>query len=228
MDFSKYVDLVSTGEMFFCRSDLLGDPFEGSSTEKHHERRIEEIRRQANDFQREVTMYVVAGMDYRKYVYVNCWHMSEYESAALWRLYLKSDEGIAIQSTRNSLSSAVSGNKYGVWSVPVQYIDYFNDDPPMPTRMAAFRYKRKSFEHEKELRAIVYADVNDETGNRLEPPGTNGIRVNTNLERLITAVHLAPTAPDWLYDLTLRITRKFQIEAPVLRSSLTGDDSLFI
>ncbi|HVY05178.1 MAG TPA: hypothetical protein VHB46_04305 [Burkholderiales bacterium] len=228
MDFSKYVDLISTREMFFCRSDLLGDPFEGSSTEKHHERRIEEIRRQANDFQREVTMYVIAGMDYRKYVYVNCWHMSEYESAALWRLYLKSDEGIAIQSTRNFLSSAVSGNKYGVWSVPVKYIDYFNDDPPMPTRMAAFRYKRKSFEHEKELRAIVYADVNDETGNRLEPPATNGVRVNTNLERLITAIHLAPTAPDWLYDLTLRITRKFQIDAPVLRSSLTGDDSLFI
>ena len=94
--------------------------------------------------------------------------------------------------------------------------------------MAAFRYKRKSFEHEKEIRAIVYADVNDEAGNRLEPPGTNGIRVNVDLTHLITAVHLAPTAPDWLYDLTLRITRKFQIEAPVLRSSLTGDESLFI
>src|SRR5882672_3676568 len=97
MDFTKYVDLISTGEIFFCRSDHLGDPFEGSCPEKHHERRIQEIRNLARDFQREVAMYVMAGMDYRKFVYINCWHMSDHESAALWRLYLKSDEGIAIQ-----------------------------------------------------------------------------------------------------------------------------------
>ncbi len=228
MDFTKYVDLISARELFFCRSDLLGDPFEGSSPAKHHERRIEEIRSQAKDFQREIAMYVLAGMDYRKYVYVNCWHMSEHESAALWRLYLKSDEGIAIQSTRSRFSSAVRGDKYGVWTVPVQYIDYFNDDPPMPTRMAAFRYKRKSFEHEKELRAIIYADVEGEDGNRLEPPSKDGMRVTVDLEGLIVAVHVAPTAPDWLYNLTSRVTHKFQVETPVLRSSLAGDDSLFI
>lgn len=171
---------------------------------------------------------MLAGMDYRKYIYVNCWHMSDHESAALWRLYLKSDEGIAIQSTRHCLHLAVAGSKYGVFSVPVQYIDYENDDPPMPTRLAAFRYKRKSFEHEKELRAIVYADVQDDAGNRIEPPGKNGISVTTELEKLIVAVHVAPTAPDWLSDLTLRVSRKFGIEAPVVRSPLADDGSLFI
>jgi hypothetical protein len=157
LDFTKYVDLVSTGELFFCRSDCVGDPFEGSYPEKHLERRMEEIRHTARDFAAEASMYVIAGSDYRKYVFLNCWHMNEYESAALWRLYLKSDEGIAIQTTRDRLSSAFLGGQDAVWSVPLHYIDYVNDDPPIPTRMAPFRYKRKSFEHEKEIRAIVYA-----------------------------------------------------------------------
>ena len=228
VDFTKYLDLLSTGEMFFCRSDHLGDPFEGSYPEKHLDRRIDDIRRESKDFSQEAQMYVLAGMEYRKYVYISCWHMSEHESAALWRLYLKSNEGIAIQSTVNHLASSFAGDKYGVWSVPVQYIDYINDDPPVPTRMAPFRYKRRSFEHEKELRAIVYADVEDKAGKRLPSPNERGIRVKTDLKRLITAVYVAPTAPDWVYDLTSQISIKFDVQAPVLRSSLVTDQPAFI
>ena len=35
---------------------------------------------------------------------VNCWHINEHESAAMWDLYLKSNEGIAIQSTYQKLA----------------------------------------------------------------------------------------------------------------------------
>jgi len=154
--------------------------------------------------------------------------MSEHESAALWRIYLKSNEGIAIQSTRNRLAGSFDTGEYGVWIVPVQYIDYINDDPPMPTRMAPFRYKRKSFEHEKKLRAIIYADVEDAGGNRLIPPSEIGIRVKTDLERLIGSVYVAPTAPDWFYELTVRISSKFGVTSPVFRSSLATDQPAFI
>ena len=228
MDFTKFADLITTKEVFFCRSDLLGDPFEGSCPQKHHERRIEEIRRQATAFQKEISLYVINGLEYRKSVYINCWHMSEHESAALWRLYLKSDEGIAIRSTRNRLGASFSNFDPGVWSVPVQYIDYLIDDPPVPTRMAPFRYKRKSFEHERELRAIVYADIQTVDGIIQAPPSCQGIRIKTDINQLIDSVFLAPTAPDWVYDLTLRLCKEFKIEADVVRSSLAGDDALFI
>ncbi len=228
MDFTKYVDLISTQELFFCRSDKLGDPFEGSYSEKHFQRRLEEIRAQAKDFAREVPLYLFVGMGYRKYVYVSCWHTSEHESAALWRQYLKSDEGIAIQTTRSRLALATVGSSYPVWSVPVQYIDYDEDDPPIPTRMAAFRYKRKSFEHEKELRNIIYAEFEDGSGNRLQPPSESGIRLKVDLSQLIEVVYVAPTAPDWLWDLTARVSKTYGLVAPVIRSSLSGDASRFI
>src|SRR5215469_15260960 len=31
--------------------------------------------------------------------FVNSWHMNDHESAAMWKVYLKSNEGVAIQST---------------------------------------------------------------------------------------------------------------------------------
>lgn len=228
LDFAKYLDLISTSELFFCRSDNLGDPFEGSYPEKHLDRRIEEIKKSAGDFSREVQMYVLAGAEYRKYVYVNCWHMSEHESAALWRLYLQSNEGVAILSTRDRLGSSFIDSEQKLWTVPVQYIDYYKDDPPVPTRIAPFRYKRKSFEHEKELRAMVFADIEDDTGKRLQPPSELGIRVHIHLATLIQAVCVAPTAPDWVLELIKRVTIKYGVDVPVIRSSLATDQPLFI
>jgi hypothetical protein len=32
MDFTKYVSMLDSGSLFFARADLLGDPFEGSSS----------------------------------------------------------------------------------------------------------------------------------------------------------------------------------------------------
>ena len=224
VDFTKFADLISTEEVFFCRSDLLGDPFEGSSPRKHREKQIEEIREAAEDFERELALYECMGQNFRKYIYINCWHMSEYESAALWQLYLKSDEGIAIRSTRNRLGHSFCDSEPGVFTVPVMYIDYAADDPPVPTRLAPYRYKRKSFEHERELRAMVFPFVDGEVTSAPE----RGVRVKCKLTELIDAVVVAPTAPDWFYNLTVHLCEHFGVAANVLRSSIASEKPDFI
>jgi len=230
LDFTKFLDLISSRQMFFCRSDQLGDPFEGSFPRKRVEKQkqIAKMRQRAEEFEKGLRLYEAAGIEFRKYVFVNCWHMSDCESAALWRLYLKSGEGIAIRSTRNRLGAAFANSKLGVWQVPIWYIDYNADDPPIPTRWAPFRYKRKSFAHEKELRAIVFADVRDKQGNILSPPKEKGIRLDADLDSLIEAVYVAPTAPDWFRELTVRVCEKFKVRAEVIPSSLVTDKPVFI
>jgi len=42
----------------------------------------------------------------RRYVFVNPWHKNEFESAAMWKLYLKSEEGVAIRTTVERLKHA--------------------------------------------------------------------------------------------------------------------------
>ena len=38
---------------------------------------------------------------------INCWHLNDHESAAMWKLYLKSNEGIVIQSTFTNLNTVL-------------------------------------------------------------------------------------------------------------------------
>lgn len=228
MDLAKFVDLISTQQVFFCRSDKLGDPFEGSCPKKYHDTRLEEIRRESKNFTKEVELYSHVGLEFRKYVFLNCWHMGEHESAALWRLYMKSNEGIAIRSSRNRLNSAFMDSGQNVFSVKVLYIDYATADVPMPTMIAPFRYKRNSFKHEQEIRYFVYAHHQDAEGRHVPPPSNTGIRVKADIRTLIESVYVAPTAPDWVRSLIARLCTQFGVEAPVLRSSLSTDDPIFI
>ena len=227
MDFTKFVALISSNSLFFCRADKFDDPFEGSISKKHYEREISELRSSTPEYEKEKNLYEKFGEEYRKYVYINCWHQNDFESAALWKLYLKSNEGISIKSSRGRLSASVHDSGLPVWNVPVKYIDYENDDVPVPTNMAPFRYKRKSFEHEREIRAIIYADSINSRGEQTRPLGEYGITVSTDLKELIEEIVVAPTSPSWFIELVEEVARHYGIRIPVRRSSITIDNPVF-
>jgi len=84
---------------------------------------------------------------------VNCWHMSEHESDAMWRLY---PNCIAIQSTWKRLHDSLLQD--GVYIDPVRYNDFENDPIEKGHRHQNLFIKRKSFEYEKELRAVKMLD----------------------------------------------------------------------
>lgn len=228
MDFTKFVDLLSTKTLYFCRADRFDDPFEGSVPTRHHEKRIRELTKKYPGFEQELSLYARAGENFRRFVFISCWHRNEFESAALWKLYLKSNEGIAIQSSRHRLSRSVSNSRVPVWTVPVQYIDFVADDPPVPTRWAPFRYKRKSFEHERELRAMVFADGTARTKRLAASPAADGLRVKTDLKVLIESVYVSPTAPKWFARLVEDVARTFRLKVTVKQSSIESAKPVFI
>jgi hypothetical protein len=231
LDFTKFADLLDSQSLFFCRSDKFGDVFEGSYPTKAVERRKEELAKdgiKADELEQELLKYSVVGENFRKYVFINCWHISEYESAAMWKTYLKSDEGVAIKSSRGRLGSAVAKSEYGVWSVPVKYVDYMNDDVVVPTRWAPFRYKRKSFEHERELRAMIFSDVTDEVGKVIESPSEYGLSVKADLNTLIDEIYVSPTAAAWFFQLVRNLAQKYELDKPVIQSSLKSEKPLFV
>lgn len=151
MDFAKFVSLLERKGLFFSRVDRLGDPFEGSYAAGNEEerKRVYELLGIPTRFIKEKG----AGgfiKGYRKYIMVNCWHMSKYESAAMWKLYSRTEEAICIQSTYKRLRDCIPDIHIGT----VQYIDYEYDKIPEWNIFYPFMYKRKSFEHEQELRAV--------------------------------------------------------------------------
>ena len=144
----------------------------------------------------------------------------------MWRLYLKSDEGLAIQSTTGRLIDAMATyDKYEIHIGMVKYIDYAKEIIPVGNILSPFMHKRKSFEHEKELRALIWTPQH---GKNSIPPGVNkhaadgGIYVYVDLNELIEGIYVAPTAPQWVHELLRSIVKRFSLNLPVLQSDLAA------
>lgn len=218
MDFSKFVDLLDSQCLFFSRLSKLrkDDPYEGSYI------------RLLSSFKKDKSIKKSLKKSDKilpQNVFVSCWHLSDVESAALWKLYTKRDEGIAIKSTVGKLNSSlcmVSNNttiiqdvvKYGHEnvsgrkSINSKSISFSGDD-------AVFT-KRRSFEHEKELRLVIYSHELTP----LVPLYKPGSKVKVNLESMISEIIIGPEARTWIYDLVKRITKKYCFSFKIEKSTL--------
>ncbi|MCJ7632894.1 DUF2971 domain-containing protein [Candidatus Bathyarchaeota archaeon] len=228
MDFTNLVSLLDSRHLFFTRADRLEDPFEGSWP------RINVVARQhvPDDISPEArdgfvkTMASMGDINKRwpKYNAINCWHMNEHESAAMWRLYLKSDEGVAIQPTYHRLRSALTDDEKIHLGV-VKYIDYeteWIDVGNMLNMLSPFVHKRKSFEHEREVRAVVTKwPVGEKGMDFSQETISDGIKIKVDIERLIERIYVAPSSPDWFADLVRAVVQRYGYDFPVVHSKLS-------
>jgi len=220
MDFTKYISLLESRSLFFVRADKLKDPFEGS-----YPRINIELRRQwftERGFPVRAEELSVAYERVRKFFFINAWYMNDIENAAMWKLYLKTNEGVAIQSTLEHLKRSFDSNvEDTVFIGIVKYIDYDKTPLKEGNLFNPFLYKRRSFEHEHELRAIT------ECLRKIGPDWTNvvyenGKYVPVNLETLVDQVYVSPDAPKWFGDLVKAVTQKYKLQKSVLASDLAN------
>jgi hypothetical protein len=234
MDFTKFVALLDSSALFFSRADLLGDAFEGSYSRANLSiRPILDARLGLSEDSRKGLE--AAARREVKSTFINAWHCSEHEPAAMWRLYLKSDEGIAIRSTFGRLGESFRNAEPQVFIGLVRYVDYDLDPMPEGNTLAPFVHKRHSFEHERELRAVVQdaeihkqvarfqaaTDLEKALDPSIEPPPA-GITVPVPLDTLIERIYVAPTAPSWFKKLVEKVAKRYAVPADVLQSSLVG------
>ncbi len=221
MDFTKLVSLLQHEALFFPTVAALDDPFEGSFAGGNQLLRPLVYRHlpktpefSAGDLVRKMKHHVAA----------SCWHLNEQESAGMWKLYAKSNEAVCIQSTfrrlRNELGEAV---RVGT----VRYVDYETDWIPESNELAPFLYKRRSFEFERELRALKLISEADKAviagDESVTPPKVIGCWQKVDLAALIEKVYIAPDAPGWLADLTQDVMRRYGYGSiHVVKSSLAS------
>ncbi len=225
MDFTKFVSLISSKELFLCRSDLFKDPYEGSLTKANKTQTDLAPPFIHESYQNKFIMdhFDLANWA-RKWTYISCWHANEFESAAMWDLYAKTDEAIAIETTYEKLRNVLT-SKFFIGLV--EYIDYDSQAIPLNNSFYPFVFKRKSFEHEKEVR-VVYQETPVTTDIDGRNPRLDRDKVNTNtgvntpveLNELINRIFVSPTASDWLTKLVSDVARKYNIDAEVIKSDL--------
>lgn len=180
MNFSQFKSLFQNG-LNLTRADIFwkDDPFEGEF--------IEAMYRVANDFkitsQSEgsvqpksmVNSLKEESSKVRKLSYVSCWTLSESENVALWKIYGKDKNAIAIKTSIGTLKQAImnrlantDGNKTTLMKwidkeiVQVKYIDHRTTDedlkkaivniPPFSSQI--LHYKNIGYKYEEEARMI--------------------------------------------------------------------------
>jgi hypothetical protein len=164
---------------------------------------------------------------YRSITFVNSWHIKEHESAAMWKVYLSNNEGIAIQSTYQRLIDSLSiYDDFEVYVGRIKYIDYDKEAIPMGNILSPYLYKRKSFEYEDELRALIWTPqhgkndlLNPQNNKFLNTPG---LLVDVDIEKLIDSIYVAPNAPSWVLEVIRAVTNRFEIDKEVKQSNLSS------
>lgn len=214
MDFLKFVDLLQCRALWFTRLDQLDDPYEGSLTKP------------TADFFAEVRSRTgfrggIMHEKWRKIRCVNCWHMSDYESAAMWEIYSKS-AGLAICSRITSLEPSfppeVTGGSWCILGDAVQYVNFSTDNMARLDEYGAvvskadFMCKRMSFEHEREYRLATNLESCEFE--------LTGKHIPVLLEKLISRIVISPLAPQWVAEVVQKEVMIHGLNIEVAKSDL--------
>jgi hypothetical protein len=224
MSFTKLVSLLESRCLFFSRADKLGDPFEGSWPRINISARFEIPDNIPNEGQARFlgAMKNLSGIlgQMPRHIALSCWHMNEYESAAMWKLYIESNEGVAVQSTFRRLRESLIDDEQIHLGV-VNYIDYQTEGIDARNLMTPFMYKRKSYEHEREVRALIMKIPVNERGADLSAEGiTNGLSIRVDMSILVERIFVAPYCPAWFEELVRSVIAKYSYAFDVVHSIL--------
>ncbi len=238
LDLPKFMSLLQTGSLFMSRADRLGDPLEGVWSDAS----VEVLRDHCDD--EFIATALATHRHIRKHTWVSCWHLSERENEALWRIYSPNNQGVAIQSTVAKLLQVVpptssdapvvrpedGSTEFTLSAVSrVHYLDYQTTGPHLNNTVGPMICKRQAFEHEKELRAIVQSLIlTQDRTIAAHDGGDEGISKKVELQSFIEKVTVDPLAPNWFFDVVEKVTADSEIATQVVRSSLSAPDATYL
>ncbi|WP_438966949.1 hypothetical protein [Flavobacterium sp.] len=209
LDLSKFLDMLLSKRLFMSRSDKFEDQYEGTFSEPT----FEEIKKIAANNSKFLDYY----KSHREKVVISSWHINEYESFAMWQIFTKNNEGLAIQSTIGRLKKALEPErKTQQYIGEVNYIDYKKEYIPFDDSFFPFLFKRKSFQYEREVRII-----SDVTSDNLKI--NDGLKIDVDINQLIERIYIHPKSENWYKNLVIELVEKLGFGFTIEKSDLESD-----
>ena len=228
LDLSKFLSMIGKKTLYFAAAESFEDIYEGAKgvfeqKEKWDRYYLDFFRKaiktapcmkpeDLNDkyIEENATRLLselnACGNTERKHTFISCWHCNEHESEAMWKLYSTNvKNAIAIQTTYQQLYEALDKDP----QIEIGKVKYIDFSKSFSSINGAFWYKRKSFEHEREVRAIVKSQQ-----------AHSGIEKAVDLEKLISAVYISPYAPKWFEDVVRDVMEKYKLNKPLYYSEM--------
>jgi len=234
-DFPKFTSLLIDQALYFSRANLLGDPLEGSFTRAREAERQSLLKNppdgQTRDQLKKIFQHnarISASMP--NSTYINCWHLGDHESMAMWGGYGGGPYGIAIRSTFRILDEIIPSQIKGanfegthvedpIYIGRVKYVDYSSEIEKIPDEFncfAPFMCKALAYKHETEVRAVFnspsYMFKND---------SPRGLFIDVDIKTLVQSIVISPLAPEWFKSVIENMCTKFGFSFQVEQSNIS-------
>lgn len=232
MDLKKFISLLAKKSLYFINPHHFNDKFEGTYPLPNITER-EELYRDYPEHIRHQFVYVLPQVSktFERNIYVNCWHMNDDESFAMWKIYSIRGEGVAIKTTFEKLCASFAPEERQVSIGKVKYLDYKTEPIPENNAFQRYLWRPHYFSYENEIRALVFLPqrINykvDKHG-RLIPgteqlePNPKGIFVKVDLDILINEIYVSPTAGSTLKSVVRDLLIRYGLKRDLLQSDLT-------
>jgi len=240
MSLDKFESLLLNKALFFCRADRFADPYEGSLPKRVAEYRIIEHERNSictnhkfnpQKAQKGLEILSNCHRHKKKQRIVNCWHINNSENDSMWRLYLKSNEGVAIKTTVHKLLKSFSNTPEKIYCSKVRYLDYENDTWYDKTEYPYISYnmfipivhKKVEFKQEAEIRLINEIETDDLDKFWKRQPNQKGKNINVEVENLIDTVYSSPTSDKYQIKKIREIVSKYNFDFNIEKSELSNE-----
>ena len=216
VEFWKFESMIESKSLYFSRADLLGDPFECSIPQSHFGKKYtqEEFKEMRNKHTYNTIIEQVNELS--KEIYVSCWTINSRENDLMWKAYVQGNEGVSIQSTVGRFDGSLGDPC--IYDFPymgmskVKYIDDMRERLDGKNILEYVMYKRKEFEDDRELRAVIWNDI---------PDKPKGICVPVDLSILIETIYIAPTANFEFHEKVESVVKKYLPNVVVKSSALS-------
>ena len=273
MDFTKYASLLDRGQLYFSNLEALAgsDPHEGLLAQPNYRHRewrslddltptewdelqMEPMAAGAREIQFWSTknsreFWLRRRFYDRRTLFVNCWHLNDYESAAMWSGYVSGTDGVAIVSNYERIERSLAKSSEKVLAGMVEYLDF--ETTKVDNHLIFPLSKRVSFAYENEFRLIHWSLEIQGQLNKLcsslaqsmahglgNPKRTdeidwglieddvarvkypNGHLIDVEIGALIEEVRVSPRSGDWFLELVRSVSGKYGLTAEVTRSDI--------
>jgi hypothetical protein len=211
---TTFLSMVLGRSLFLSRLSSFEDPFEGVPPRAV----IEAMRQRREGRSPEDVRRLEAWKDMiercRATICASCWHVGDEESEAMWKLYGRFEDGLAVVTTLGSIRRAFEDEE-----ITGGLVDYsgreFEAGTTDENLLQWATTKRPSYKHENEFRLLAHRHVND-----ADDGDQAGVRLSVDPRILIEEVVLSPRMQRWQVDLFRSLLRTLEIDRPIRESSL--------
>ena len=239
MSLEKFANILAKKHLFFARVDTFEDPFEGVLPLP-----LEQLyQSHMDDLDADMQQAIFKLWDnMRKHSMCNSWYCGKHQSMAMWEKHHMRSSGVAIKTNMKNLKDSLPC-KPDVFIGKIKYeFETPNTSDTLDAHViySALFYKRRSFEHENEVRAIIDNSqlidklfkgkryVSREELIKLDFPeiSEKGNKLKIDVATLISKVVTSPYTDQWVADTVKSIVRKYGYKFNVCRSNILDKPNL--